>query len=115
MSPRLDLVSILGCSPEEAARLLAGRPVTPGEVEGVARLHYDWRRHVQDPESYWVTVGQASRILGLRPRAVRRLLDAERLPFMTHVSGVRLMRRHEIEAIADRSPRPALALTAARS
>src|SRR4051794_1300419 len=45
MTPRLDLVTILGCTPEEAARLLRGRPVTPGEVEAAARVHYDWRRH----------------------------------------------------------------------
>jgi hypothetical protein len=106
MTPRLDLVSILGCSAEEAAHLLRGRPVTPGEVEAAARVHYDWRRHVNDPESYWVTISQASRILGLRPKVVRQLLDDHRLPHMVHATGVRLMRRHEIEAIAERSDRP---------
>src|SRR3954464_10375356 len=103
MSPRLDLVTILGCTPEEAARLLRGRPVTPGEVEAAARIHYDWRRHLNDPESYWLTISQASRILGMRPKAVRKLLDAGRLPSITHVTGVRLMRRHEIEAVASRA------------
>lgn len=107
MSRRLDLVTILGCSPEEAARLLHGRPVTPGEVEAAAQVHYDWRRHINDPESYWVTITQASRILGMRPKAVRKLLDSRRLPYMTHATGVRLMRRHEIEAIASRSPQRA--------
>ena len=100
MTRRLDLVTILGCTPEEAARLLHGRPVTPGEVEAAARVHYDWRRHASDPDSYWVTITQASRILGVRPKAVRKLLDARRVPYITHVTGVRLMRRHEIEAIA---------------
>ena len=47
-----------------------------------------------------MTITQASRILGLRPKAVRKLLDADRLPYITHATGVRLMRRHEIEAIA---------------
>jgi hypothetical protein len=103
MTRRLDLVTILGCTPEEAARLLHGRPVTPGEVEAAARLHYDWRRHIHDPDSYWVTISQASRILGMRPKAVRKLLDAHRLPHITHATGVRLMRRHEIEAIASHS------------
>jgi CRP-like cAMP-binding protein len=104
MTPRLDLVSILGCTPEEAVRLLHGRPVTPGEVEAAARIHYDWRRHINDPDSYWVTITQASRILGMRPKAVRKLLDGKRLPHITHATGVRLMRRHEIEAIARQSP-----------
>jgi hypothetical protein len=108
MSPRLDLVTILGCTPEEAARLLRGRPVTPGEVEAAARIHYDWRRHINDPESYWVTISQASRILGMRPKVVRKLLDNRRLPFITHASGVRLMRRHEIEAIARQSDHPVI-------
>ena len=112
MTTRLDLVTILGCGPEEAARILRGRPVTPGEVEAAARVHYDWRRHLNDPDSYWVTISQASRLLGMRPKMVRKLLDSHRLPYMTHASGVRLMRRHEIEGIARRSTRqvsPALA------
>jgi hypothetical protein len=58
---------------------------------------------VHDPDSYWVTISQASRILGMRPKAVRKLLDSHRLPFITHTTGVRLMRRHEIVAIASRS------------
>jgi len=108
MTPRLDLVTILGCTSEEAARLLRGRPVTPGEVEAAARVHYDWRRHINDPDSYWVTISQASRILGMRPKGVRKLLDSRRLPHITHASGVRLMRRHEIEAIASQSDHPVI-------
>jgi hypothetical protein len=115
MTTRLDLVSILGCGPEEAARILRGRPVTPGEVEAAARIHYDWRRHVNDPDSYWVTISQASRILGMRPRMVRKLLDTHRLPYLTHATGVRLMRRHEIESIARRSTRPVIPATAKHS
>jgi hypothetical protein len=115
MTPRLDLVNILGCGPEEAARILRGRPVTPGEVEAAARIHYDWRRHINDPQSYWVTITQASRILGMRPKAVRKLLDSERLPHMTHTTGVRLMRRHEIEAIARRSPHQVIPAMAVRA
>lgn len=115
MTPRLDLVTILGCTPEEASRLLRGRPVTPGEVEAAARVHYDWRRHIHDPESYWVTISQASRLLGMRPKMVRKLLDSHRLPHITHASGVRLMRRHEIEAIARQSSRPVIPSMAART
>lgn len=115
MTTRLDLVSILGCGPEEAARILRGRPVTPGEVEAAARIHYDWRRHLNDPGSYWVTISQASRILGMRPTMVRKLLDSHRLPYMTHATGVRLMRRHEIESIASRSTHRAVPARAGRS
>jgi hypothetical protein len=115
MTPRLDLVNVLGCGPEEAARILRGRPVTPGEVEAAARIHYDWRRHLNDPDSYWVTISQASRILGMRPKAVRKLLDDQRLPHITHATGVRLMRRHEIVAIASRSTHPVIPSMAARS
>ena len=115
MTPRLDLVTILGCTPEEAARLLRGRPVTPGEVEAAARIHYDWRRHLHDPDSYWLTISQASRILGIRPKAVRKLLDAHRLPHIVHASGVRLMRRHEIEAIARQSAHQVIPAMATRT
>jgi hypothetical protein len=115
MSSRLDLVTILGCGPEEAARLLRGRSVTPGKVEAAARIHYDWRRHLDDPDSYWVTISQASRILGMRPKLVRKLLDSHRLPHMTHATGVRLMRRHEIESIARRSTKPVIPAMAGRS
>ena len=115
MTPRLDLVTILGCTPEEAARLLRGRPVTPGEVEAAARIHYDWRRHLHDPDSYWLTISQASRILGMRPKAVRKLLDAHRLPHIVHASGVRLMRRHEIEAIARQSAHQVIPAMATRA
>lgn len=115
MTPRLDLVSILGCTPEEAARLLHGKAATPGELEAAARIHYDWRRHVHDPDSYWVTISQASRIMGIRPKAVRKLLDSRRLPYIVHASGVRLMRRHEIEAIASHSPHQVVPRTSART
>ena len=64
----------LAAEGREVARLLHGRPVTPGEVEAAARIHYDWRRHLHDPDSYWLTISQASRILGIRPKAVRKLL-----------------------------------------
>ncbi len=108
MTPRRDLATILGCGREEATRLLRGRPVTRGEVDAAARIHYDWRRHLDDPDSYWVTISQASRILGLRPKVVRRLLDRRQLPSITHDSGVGLMRRHEIESIAERSAHPVI-------
>ena len=95
-----DPVRILGCTPEEAACLLHGRRVTPGEVEALAVLYYDWRRHAHDPLSYWVTVGQAARILRMSPTVVQTLVDSGTLPHVRHASGVPLMRRHEIEGRA---------------
>jgi hypothetical protein len=51
ITPTFDPAVVLGCSPDEAAALLAGKRVTPGEVESVAASAYDWRRHLRDPRS----------------------------------------------------------------
>jgi hypothetical protein len=100
ITPTFDPAVVLGCSPDEAAALLAGKRVTPGEVESVAASAYDWRRHLRDPRSYWVTAAQAARILRRSPGDVRRMLDGGRLPYVAHASGVRLMRRHQLEELA---------------
>ena len=92
-----DPVHVLGCTPDQAVRLLAGRKVTPGEVEALVAIHYDWRRHAHDPESYWVTLGQAAGILQMSPVVVRQLVDSGGLPHVRHESGVPLMQRHEVE------------------
>jgi hypothetical protein len=97
-----DPALVLGCSEDEAAVLMAGRRVTPGEVESVALTSYQWWRHLRDPRSYWVTTSQAARLLHLSPGVVRRLIDQDRLPHVVHASGVRLMRRHEVEQLAGR-------------
>jgi hypothetical protein len=97
-----DPVSMLGCSPDEARSLLQGHFVTPGEVEAVARSHYNWRKHLHDDTSYWVVTSQAARILRMSPGQVNALLQHRRLPFVTHRSGVRLMRRADVEALARR-------------
>ena len=100
-----DPVHVLGTTPDAAARLLEGRRVTPGEVEALASIYYDWREHLRDPHSYWVTVGQAARILRQSPVVVKQLVDGGRLPHVRHESGVPLMRRHEIEDRARNSGR----------
>jgi hypothetical protein len=92
-----DPTEVLGCSYAEATALLRGRRVTPGEVESLAMSVYDWRSHLRDSRSYWVTVSQAARLLHTSPSRVRRMLDEDRLPYVTHASGVRLMRRGQIE------------------
>ena len=94
-----DPARVLGCSLEQARRLMRGRVVTPGEVESVALGAY-----LRDPESYWVTVSQAADILGVSVVELRRLLSQRRLPFFTHKSGVRLMRRQQIQEIARHRP-----------
>jgi hypothetical protein len=99
-TPVFDPANVLGCSEEEAVSLLHGKRVTPGEVESVAVEHYDWRRHMRDPRSYWVTATQVAYILHTSPTVVKRMLDENRLPYVVHASGVRLMRRHEIENLA---------------
>lgn len=101
---RFDPTHVLGCSSEQALRLFRGRPVTPGEAEAIAEKSYPWRRHLHDSDSYWVTTGDAARILHLAPTQVRRLLDRGVLPHVRHVSRVRLMRRAQIEALAQRRP-----------
>ncbi len=95
-----DPVSMLGCTPDEARSLLRGHVVTPGEVEAVARSHYPWRKHLRDDASYWVVASQAARILRMSPGQVNALLQHRRLPFVTHRSGVRMMRRSDVEALA---------------
>jgi hypothetical protein len=95
---------VLGCTEDEALELLHGRRVTPGEVESVALTYYQWWRHLRDPRSYWVTTSQAARILHVSPSVVRRMLDNDRLPHMVHSSGVRLMRRDDIEERARHAP-----------
>jgi hypothetical protein len=104
-----DPVRVLGCSRQQAEQLMRGRFITPGEVEAVAMRAYPWWRHVHDGESYWLTVSQASVILGAAPHRVRRLLEQNRLPHVVHESGVRLMRREDIESIAHRIRIPAQA------
>jgi hypothetical protein len=91
---------MLGCTPDEARSLMKGHPVTPGEVEAVARSHYNWRKHLRDDRSYWVVTSQAARILHMTPAQVNALLHQRRLAFVTHRSGVRMMRRTDVEALA---------------
>ena len=97
-----DPFAILGCAPDEARSLMKGHMVTPGEVEAVARSHYNWRKHLRDDRSYWVVTSQAAKILGISPRQVTALLHHGRLRFVTQQSGVRLMRRSDVEALAGR-------------
>jgi hypothetical protein len=99
-----DPVHVLGCSESEAAAILRGRRVTRGEAESIALSAYQWWRHLSDPDSYWLTTSQAARLLHLSPGLVRRMLDDDRLSYVVHTSGVRLMRRHEVAMRPVRDP-----------
>ena len=100
MKADFDPANVLGCDREQAQWLMRGHVVTPGEVEAVALASYRWRVHLRNPNSYWVTVGQAAAILGVSRDELRMMLAERRLPFATHRSGVRLMRREQIQEVA---------------
>lgn len=91
-----DPLTILGCTADEAREWLGGRRVTPGEVEAAAALHYRWRAHLHENDSYWVTIGQAARLAGVTRTEMNRLVASRRLPSIQHISGVRLMRRDRV-------------------
>ncbi len=103
-----DPLSVLGCDEDEFRTVMRGRPVTPGEVEAAARRHYRWRAHLDDDDSYWVTVHEAAQILDTSTTTVRRLLAAGRLPHLTHVSGVNLIARSQVHALLDGPVAPPL-------
>ena len=97
-----DAAHILGCSPGEAKALLARpRRLTLAKVEAFALEHYSWRRHTHDPESYWVTVSQAAELRGVSIQRVKQLLDKDFLPYSVHKTGTRLMRREQLETVAN--------------
>ncbi len=102
MTTVFDAAHILGCSPQEAkAPLGQRRQLTLEKIETVALEHYPWRRHTHDPESYWVTVGQAAEILGVSTQRVKQLLAKNFLPYSVHKTGARLMRREQLETVAN--------------
>ena len=80
MTTRLDLVSILGCGPEEAARILRGRPVTPGEVEaavcdGVSRFEQEYMgRGPKDIHAYLLGDLLVVRLQGVLTAAEQHLV-----------------------------------------
>jgi hypothetical protein len=96
-----DAARILGCTPAQAAELLDGDPATLEHVEQLAFHRYRWKAHVDDPDSYWVTVKQASNILGVSIQRVKQYLDNDQVPYVLHRNGTRLMRREQLETVAN--------------
>lgn len=92
---------ILGLPPKRARSLLAGCDLTLEVVEELAAEHYPWRAHVDDGDSYWLTERQAAAVLGISVARVKQLLDQDGLPHVVHRTGVRLMRRDQVETIGN--------------
>jgi hypothetical protein len=97
--------AVLGCSEEDAARLVGDRTVDEDELEALAAVHYDWRVHLLEPDSYWVTPAVAARILHVPPVVVERLIATHRLSHVDHLSGMRLVRRSVVTTLAARQRR----------
>lgn len=96
-----EAAGIIGCHPQDVAELLDGRLATLETVETIALDRYRWKAHVDDADSYWVTVKQASDILGVSIQRVKQYLDNEQVPYVLHRNGVRLMRRAQLETVAN--------------
>lgn len=104
-----EAAHVLGCTPPAARWLLVqcglAKPATVrfklDDVEALAVEEYRWRQHTDDPDSYWVAVGQAAEILGISAQRVKQLLDVGKLPHQTHRDGTRLMRRRQLETVAN--------------
>ena len=95
--PRFDPANMLGCSDDERPACSRGAGSRRARSSPSRSTTTTGAGTPRDPRSYWVTVDQAARILHLSPSVVERMLTERRLPHVRHASGVRLMRRHEIE------------------
>lgn len=103
---------ILGSSTSAVRRLiLAGRLshgrryehrcISRSEVEALATELYDWRKHLQTPESYWLTGQRAAEVLGVNTARLKQLAARGFLPHETHHDGTRLYRREQLEVVAN--------------
>lgn len=92
---------ILGMLAWQAERILGAGPFELEAVESAALEHYQPSAHRADRFSYWLTSGAAAELMGVSPARVKRLVSADRLPYVTHRSGLRLLRRHQVEVIAN--------------
>jgi excisionase family DNA binding protein len=109
---------ILGLSVSSVRRLIAAgrlpvgrryqhRSLPRADVEALAGEIYPWWRHVNDPESYWVTGRRAARVLGVTRARLGQLARGDLVPYVAHQDGTRLYRRHQLAVMAKaREPRP---------
>lgn len=96
-----EAAHILGVLPWQAELVLGEVEYDLDVVEGVAQTRYRPGAHRRDRFSYWVGTAQAAEILGLSTARVKQLCTAEKIPFVFHRSGARLMRRHQVEVMAN--------------
>jgi len=96
-----EAAHILGMLPWQAELVLDETQYDLDAVEGVAQARYRPGAHRHDRFSYWVGTAQAAEILGLSTARVKQLCSAEKIPYLFHRSGARLMRRHQVEVMAN--------------
>lgn len=92
---------VLGMLAWQAEKILGPGPYELEAVEKAALEHYQPSAHRADRFSYWLTSGTAAELMGVSPARVKRMVSADRLPYVTHHSGLRLLRRHQVVVIAN--------------
>lgn len=122
--PLLSLVNlteacrILGCRPSRYHRLAEQglvpamerggirRPRIPREeIEAAAARVYDWRRHLGDDDTYWITAEDIAPLVDLRPDQVEIALSGAGVPSVRHTDGTLLYRRAQVEIYASERQR----------
>lgn len=108
-----EAARILGFSKSSARRyVLAGRLASHGsryehrtlsraEVEALACEVWNWRRHVDNPDAYWLAGQQAASLLGVSRQRLGKLGDKGFVPYVRGSDGVRLYRREQLLIIAN--------------
>jgi hypothetical protein len=71
------------------------------DVETLALRVYQWRRHRDDLDPYWVTGERAARILGVNLTRLNQLATRGFVPFEIHADGTRLYRREQLEVVSN--------------
>jgi hypothetical protein len=80
---------------------LDGQAATFEHVEQLTLERYRGKAPVDDADSYWVTIKQASDILGVSIQRVKQYLDNGQAPYVLHRNGTPLMRREHLETVAN--------------
>jgi|SRR3954453_24247500 len=95
-----EAAHILGMLPWQAELVLGETTYDLTAVEQVAQVRYRPGAHRDDHYSYWVCTAQAAEMLAVSTARVKQLCSADKIPYVTHRTGTRLMRRHEVQVIA---------------
>jgi hypothetical protein len=62
---------------------------------------YEWRRHRDDLDPYWVPGNRAAGILGVNVTRLNQLAEREFLPFEIHADATRLYRHEQLAVVAN--------------